>query len=133
MPTRQPNPAKRFVPRVPEVDPDGNEMAGIRLPDIAAPRVTYTGRNLYKRPFREGELCDRDGSHSAFASTRAERDKAGDPRLSLQERNGSHAVYAERVKTAFERLVATRWLLPEDRDAYIARAGSDAVKKRFPD
>ena len=127
----KPDPAKRYVPLVPAVDPDGNEVAGIRLPDIAAPLATYTGWNLYKRPFPEGELCDRDGSHSAFASTREEREKAGDPRLSLQERYGSHAVYVERVKTAVERLVATRLLLPEDGDAYIARAGSDAVKKRF--
>ena len=107
----KPDPSKRYAPLVSAVDPDGNEVAGIRLPDIAAPLATYTGWNLYKRPFPEGELCDRDGSHSAFASTRAEREKAGDPRLSLQERYGSHAVYVERVKTAVERLVETRLLL----------------------
>ena len=36
------------------------------------PVATYTGWNLYKTPFPEGELCDRDGSYFAFAKTRAE-------------------------------------------------------------
>lgn len=127
----KPDATKRYVPLVPAVDPDGNEVAGIRLPDIAAPLATYTGWNLYKRPFPEGELCDRDGSYSAFASTRTEREKAGDPRPSLQERYASHADYVQRVKTVVDRLVAARLLLTEDAEAYVARAGSDAVKKRF--
>jgi Alpha/beta hydrolase domain len=129
----KPDASKRYVPLVSAIDPDGNEVAGIRLPDIAAPLATYTGWNLYKSPFPEGELCDRDGSHSAFAATRAEREQAGDPRLSLQERYAGHADYVQRVKTVVDRLVATRLLLKEDGDAYVVRAGSDVVKKRFAD
>ena len=130
--TAKPGRERSRGPRAPAVDlRRAAEVAAIRLPDIAAQLATYTGWNLYMRPFPEGELCDRDGSHSAFASTRAEREKAGDPRLSLQERYGSHPVYVERVKTAVERLIETRLLLREDGDANIARASSDAVKKRF--
>ena len=44
------------------VDADGNEAAGIRLPDIAVPLATYTGWNEYKPPYPKGELADRDGS-----------------------------------------------------------------------
>ena len=46
-------PSRRRAPGsalVPQVDADGNEIAGIRLPDIAVPRGTFTGWNLYKAP-----------------------------------------------------------------------------------
>ena len=48
------------------VDPDGNEVAGIRLPDIAVPLAAYTGWNEYKSPYPIGEIADRDGSYFAF-------------------------------------------------------------------
>ena len=48
------------------VDADGNEVAGIRLPDIAVPLATYTGWNEYKPPYPAGEIADRDGSYLAF-------------------------------------------------------------------
>ena len=55
---------------VPQVDADGNEVAGIRLPPLAVPVATYTGWNLYAAPYPEGELCDREGSYIPFAATR---------------------------------------------------------------
>src|SRR4029453_12539372 len=39
---------KAYRPRACKVDADGNEAAGIRLPDIAVPLATYTGWNEYK-------------------------------------------------------------------------------------
>ena len=63
----------------------GNEVDGILLPDVAVPLGTHTGWNLYKAPFPEGELCDRDGSFAAFAPTRAERESRGDPRPSTAQ------------------------------------------------
>jgi hypothetical protein len=113
------------------VDGDGNEVAGIRLPDIAVPLATYTGWNLYKRPFTEGELCDRDGSYREFAATRTERESKKDPRPSLAERYGTHANFAGKVNMAAERLVAERLLLPEDAAAYARWAESAAIAKRF--
>ena len=56
---------------MPQVDADGNESAGIRLPDIAVPRGTFTGWNLYREPYPAGELADRDGTFLAFAETAA--------------------------------------------------------------
>jgi hypothetical protein len=127
----KPDRNRQYVPLVAATDADGNEVAGIRLPDIAVPLATYTGWNLYKRPYPEGELCDRDGSYSAFAATRAEREKAGDPRASIEERYASHADYVEKIKKAAAELVAARLLLQEDADAYVTRASSETVKRRF--
>ena len=73
-------------PLVPAVDADGNEVAGIRLPDIAAPVATYTGWNRYAAPYPEGEVADRAGMCLPFPATQAERARSLDPRLSLEER-----------------------------------------------
>ncbi len=106
------------------VDADGNEVAGIRLPDIAVPLATYTGWNVYKA--QPGELCDRDGSYVPFARTKAEREAAGDPRPSLEERYGARADYVAKVKAAADALVAERLLLPADAERYVkAAAASD--------
>ena len=123
--------SKPYRPLVPQVDNDGNEIAGILLPDIAVPLGTYTGWNLYQAPFPEGELCDRFGTYVPFAATRAEREAKNDPRLSLEERYGDHARYVRRVEEAVGKLVAERLLLAEDADAFIAKAKSEDTAKRF--
>jgi hypothetical protein len=122
---------KLYRALVPQVDADGNEMAGVLLPDIAVPLATYTGWNLYREPFPEGELCDRDGTYAPFARTRAEREARGDPRPSLEERYGSHAAYVRRYDEAVEQLLRDRLLLPEDARRYMTRVRSDSVARRF--
>lgn len=118
---RRPNQVDSARALVPAVDPDGNPRAGLFLPDVAHPLGTHTGFNVYKAPFPEGELCDRDGSFLAFP--RAETDRvAGDPRRSLVERYESAERYADLVRDAAERLVRDRLLLREDADRYIASA-----------
>lgn len=111
-----------YRPLVSKVDADGNEVAGIRLPDIAVPLATYTGWNLYKAPFTEGELCDRDGSYLALEATEAARKQKGDPRASLEKRYGSHAAYVKRVSAAAQALVKERLLLAEDAERYVKAA-----------
>jgi hypothetical protein len=106
--------------RVCAVDADGNEIAGIRLPPIAAPLGTYTGWNVYRA--QPGELADRDGSFIAFAGTRQEREAAGDPRPSLEERYGNPENYVAKIQAVAEALVADRLLLPSDAAEYIAAA-----------
>jgi hypothetical protein len=126
-----PSTLRPYRPLVPQVDADGNETSGILLPDIAVPLGTYTGWNLYKAPFPEGELCDRYGTYVPFAATRAEREAKGDRRPSLEERYGDHADYARRVGDTVRKLVAERLLLPEDGDLYIVKAWSEETVKRF--
>ena len=127
----KPDKSKAYRALVSAIDGDGNEIAGVRLPDIVVPLATYTGWNLYKRPFTEGELCDRDGSYREFASTKADRESKNDPRPSLAERYGSHANFVSNVKKASDKLVNDRLLLPEDAAAYAKWAESPAVAKRF--
>jgi len=118
----KPTTASPYTPLVPEVDGDGNEVAGIRLPDIAVPLATYTGWNLYKAPYPEGELCDREGSYLPLAKTKAERQANGDPRPSLEERYDSREAYVQKVKEAVRELEAARLLLPEDAARFVDEA-----------
>ena len=101
---------------MPQVDADGNEVAGIRLPDIAVPEGTFTGWNLYKAPYPDGELADRDGTFLAFAATEAER--GNDPRASLAARYPGTA-YADAVRAVTKALLKDRLLLQEDADRYL--------------
>jgi hypothetical protein len=72
---------------VSQVDADGNELGGIRLPEVAVPLATYTGWN-FRSPDIGGtsRLLGNTGSYIPFARTRAERETRGDPRKSIEER-----------------------------------------------
>jgi hypothetical protein len=103
-----------YTALVPQVDADGNELAGVRLPGIAVPLATHTGWNLYKAPYPEGEFCDREGSYLPFARTKDENLTSGDPRPSLEQRYGDHEAYVRRVEESTRELVEARLLLAED-------------------
>jgi hypothetical protein len=104
---------------VPKTDTDGNDVAGIRVPDVAAPLATYTGWGLRATPPNETngaklvDGCDANGQIIPFAATKAAR--GSDPRLSLQERYGNaagtNANYVAAVKAAADALVKDRFLL----------------------
>jgi hypothetical protein len=106
----------RFAALVPQVDSDGNEIAGVRLPDIAVPTGMFAGWNLYRAPWPAGELADRDGTYLAFAATEAER--LGDPRPSLEARYPS-GTRAAQVRVVTEALLRDRLLLEEDAAAFL--------------
>ena len=110
---------------VPQVGPDGNELAGLKLPDIAVPRGTHTGWNLYKPPYPAGELADRDGTFLAFAETKAEREATNDKRPSLAELYPTHESYITDIATVVTQLCNDRLLLADDAAAYLARARSE--------
>jgi hypothetical protein len=115
-------PTSAYTPLVSQVDGDGNEVAGIRLPAIAVPLATHTGWNLYKAPYPEGELCDREGSYVPLAKTKAERLANSDPRPSLEERYGNHEEYMQRVKEVVRELQDAHLLLPEDAARFVDEA-----------
>ena len=113
---------------VPKTDPNGNDIAGIRLPEVAVPLATYTGWNLRATPEGGDDGCDHFGQGIAFARTKAERIAAGDPRPSLEERYRSQADYVNRVTSAAKKLADDRLLLDEDVQAYIERAQTTFVR-----
>ena len=96
------------------VDPDGNEVAGIRLPDIAVPLAAYTGWNEYKAPYPVGEIADRDGSYFAF------------PAAKIAQRYKNRADYVAKVQAAVDELMADRLMLQEDADRYLEKARNEA-------
>jgi hypothetical protein len=107
---------------VSKVDSDGNEIAGIRLPGVAAPVATTAGWNLRSAAFGLNDGCESTGSLIPFAPDVTTRTAIGDPRPSLAERYGTHAGYVAAVTTVVNDLMAERLLLPADAQAYIAAA-----------
>lgn len=108
---------------VPQVDTDGNETGGIRLPDISVPLATFTGWAFRsERIGAPGELIANTGSYIPFAATRAERERKSDPRPSIAERYSSRTEYLRRVEEAARRLVGERYVLQADVAAIVNRA-----------
>lgn len=105
------------------LDADGNEIAGIRPPELAAPLATFTGWNpRHPEQGAPGDLMSMMGSTLPFSLTRAERERTGDPRPSIAERYASREAYLERVREATQQLVAARHVLAEDAEAVVERA-----------
>ncbi len=100
------------------------------LPQVDAVQVpmgTYTGWNVRKAGFSEGDSCDLTGGYIPFFRTQAQRIAAGDPRLSLAERYPTHADYVAKVTAAANSLVAQRLLLPQDAALAISQANAAVV------
>jgi hypothetical protein len=129
---------RRVLPSlVPRVGPDGNELAGNELAGVPsvlhqAPLGTYLGWNAYAAGFFRDQGCGFQGGYLPFASTRAERLAAGDPRPSLEERYQTHEGYVRAVRVAAEAAVAGRVLLREDADRLVGEAERSTVLAATP-
>ncbi len=107
---------------VPKTDADGRDIAGIHLPTLEAPAATHTGWNLRKAGFGDGELCDNNGTMIPFATTKEERLKTHDPRLSMEERYPNEGDRAAAIAKATQQLVSDRLILKEDAGLFITNA-----------
>jgi hypothetical protein len=109
-----------------QLDSDGNEVGGIRLPEQAVPLGTYNGWAFWAEGAGDpNALTYTSGSFIPFARTRAEREQRGDSRPSVEERYGSRAEYVRRVEEAARRLVQERYLLQEDVQHITEQAGKN--------
>lgn len=120
--TQPPRVGAPYPVLVAKVDADGHDIAGIRQPAIEAPLGSYLGWNLRRPDNAPGALCSLTGSFVPFAATRAERQAAGDGRLSLEERYPAHGDYVAAVRRSAMRLLADRLLLAADADRIIDAA-----------
>ena len=116
---------------VSQVDADGNEVAGIRLPLVSVPLATHLGWNRRHADIGgEGQTLSTGGASGGtlrgssipFAATRGEREEAGDPRLSMEERYPSRQDFLEQIEAAARQLVSGGYLLEEDVEPLIAQA-----------
>ena len=105
---------------VPKTDSDGNDIAGIRLPELTVPLATYTGWGLRSGVWAN-DGCEASGQYIPFKATAAERMAAGDPRPSVQERYPSFAMYRSGVMRAIDDLVRGRFMLCDDAGNVFAR------------
>lgn len=104
-----------FPVLVPQVDVDGNEIGGLRLPELAEPLATYTPWNWRAEKIgAPDELADFRGSFLPFPATKEDRRASGDPRPSVEERYGSRQAYVGKYALRAVNLVAQRYLLAED-------------------
>jgi hypothetical protein len=110
---------------VPLPDADGNDLGGIRLPELAAPLGTYTGWNLRAPEIGAPDKLARwSGSFVPFAPTEAARQAAGDPRPSLEPRYASRADYRDRIDAAARELLTAGFLLADDVPEIVERAAA---------
>jgi hypothetical protein len=115
--------AFRYAVLVPAIDADGNERAGLRLPEQAVPAYTTTGWALRSAAGgAAGELCYLDGSALPFAKTAVEREAAGDPRPSLAERYQDRNAFLSKIRTAAQDLAKRGYYLEEDVEKTVERA-----------
>ena len=108
---------------VPQVDRDGNDLGGIRDPEVAVPLATTTGWN-FRDPSvgNPQDIYQLLGSYIPFARTKAARQANGDPRLSIEERYRDLDDYLQQVRSAAMDLIRQRFMLAADLDAVMARA-----------
>lgn len=105
------------------MDADGNESAGIRMPDITVPVGTHARWN----PRDPGtgspdQIVPMNGLTLWFAPDEATRAARGDPRKSLAERYRDEVEYSAKVRKASLRLAAEGYLLEEDMQRVIEAA-----------
>jgi Alpha/beta hydrolase domain len=114
LPARLGEPYPSFVPAL---DADGNEIAGIRVPDVCVPVATYTGW-VPRHPDTggAGQVLDMMGTTLPFPHTASERQEKADPRPSIAERYRDRDDYLEQARAAAEQLAAARYILEEDID-----------------
>ncbi|MCH9675826.1 MAG: hypothetical protein K0U93_30600 [Gammaproteobacteria bacterium] len=111
-------PARVVGPNYPDyvsdVDDDGNERAGVKMPDVAVPLGTHSGFNSrHANTGGQGQLLEYLGSTAPFAKTETDR-APGDTRQALATRYRDANAYLSEVRSAAHSLSADGFLEVDD-------------------
>lgn len=103
-----------FPVLIPQVDDDGNEISGVKMPQVAVPLAAYSGWNLREAKFgMPNETYNMVGSTLPFSKAK------------IIEKYGTKEKYLEKATAALDDLIKRRLLLPEER----AKLLDDAAKQ----
>src|ERR1700722_16745211 len=133
IPTIQPPNITQVLPvYAPKVDADGNETQVGGIPSVLgqAPIGTYVGWNLTSLGWYSGQVIPGAGGSGGFWpfwDTKANRMTNSDPRLSLEERYGTHVGYVCVVAEAASKAMGQRFLLASDAPGLITLASASNV------
>jgi hypothetical protein len=101
-------------------------MGGVRMPEVAVPLATFTGWNLRAASLgAPAELYSMQGSFIPFPKTRADRERTGDPRLSVAERYAGKQDFLQKVGAAANGLVTAGFLLERDVPKVVERSAEE--------
>ena len=110
---------------MPQVDADGNELAGIRVPELSVPLATYTGWNLFnERSGPTDVVSSMQGSFIPLSRTQADRERSSDPRRSVEERYRGRDQYLAEITRAANDLVSKGYLIKADVPHIVEQAGT---------
>ena len=112
---------------VSDVDETFNEVAGVRLPDVAVPVTTNTGWNPRDASVGNEELLigitgGLAGWTIPLPTTKEQGDISGDPRPSIEKLYESRDEYISKVRDLVSELVSERYILEEDVQEIIEKA-----------
>jgi hypothetical protein len=97
---------------VPAIGPEGNELGGIRMPEVAVPLALYRGWNYIADPNAPKDFLN-DMVGSTFPL----------PKQKIDKLYSSKADYQSKVRARAEEMVKSRLLLDRDLEAVVTRAG----------
>lgn len=99
---------------VPQVGADGNELGGLKTPQVAVPLAMHTGWNLRAPSIGSPEeLFSMTGSYFAF------------PAETIRKRYGSKDAYLAKVRQEARRLVSSRYLLDRDVEGIVKASAKE--------
>ena len=113
---------------VPQADADGADLAGLKSVYQQVPIGSYLAWNVGRKDRFEDGFCIFQGAFIPFAPTRAEREAAGDPRPSLEERYPTKESYVAAMRRAAEAQVAQRLLLARDAERLVREAEDQGIR-----
>jgi Alpha/beta hydrolase domain len=119
---------QQYTILLPVTDSQGNDKSGVKMPDVAVPLATFKGYN-YRRPgYAVGDLTSLYGSQLPFSPTQG---AGNDPRKGFVDLYGTKSNYLTQWNNSVDALIASGYLLSDDRALYINRGIYQSLQPNF--